>query len=508
MSGEEGIKIQGKNIKVTCDKEVKLKGKNIKLEGSKGITSGGKQLAAEGDKVMGFDVHQMVVPSGSGTAVVPLPHPYLGKLVDKLSSDVKIKGHNVAVKGSKSKHDHPMHNQLPGTIRFNQDPNKEGEVTGGTASKLKINGKEAAVIGSTVTTCNDVGVRDNSVIVAVGASIPMPVIINSKNMGEYEEEREEREKKRPEFTEVKWSKSEVTEGEGGELTAQVKDIEDGNLVTFQVWKERDDPAVNIAYQQIPGSIEGGIAKGIWGYRLVDIGEYGMPSEDPKFFFTAHSAWCPYKRSGNMRVKLIRPEIRDLKWEKILYDAEGNETGTEETDEIEYGKTVALKVKVKNIPDGETISIKLIKKDETASFFYTTANIINGAAETKWHVQFAKEWLESLEENKELQIAFAAEYAKRHTQQSSGFVKIVFGFLLEYILDEQKKNPKESYTLQSEDQSYSQQLTIQDDIKQGDEYISLLFKNILIGKRYTLRHDDGENETVEWENIPFIKLLGV
>lgn len=36
-------------------------------------------------------------------------------------------------------------------------PKCEREVTGGTGTKVKVNGKEVAVIGSQVTTCNDVG---------------------------------------------------------------------------------------------------------------------------------------------------------------------------------------------------------------------------------------------------------------------------------------------------------------------------------------------------------------
>lgn len=44
----------------------------------------GKQIAVQDDKVMGFDVHIMVVPSGNGTTTVPLPHPFIGKLADKL----------------------------------------------------------------------------------------------------------------------------------------------------------------------------------------------------------------------------------------------------------------------------------------------------------------------------------------------------------------------------------------------------------------------------------------
>ncbi|QQO09025.1 hypothetical protein [Breznakiella homolactica] len=60
-----------------------------------------------------------------------------------------------------------MHMQLPGTIKFNQNPKKEGEVSNLTAAKLKINGKEAATIGSMVTTCNDMGMQNNSTVIAV-----------------------------------------------------------------------------------------------------------------------------------------------------------------------------------------------------------------------------------------------------------------------------------------------------------------------------------------------------
>ena len=63
---------------------------------------------------MGFDVHIMVVPSGNGTTTVPLPHPFIGKLADKLSKDVKIKDKACATKDSVAKHDDTMHMQLPG----------------------------------------------------------------------------------------------------------------------------------------------------------------------------------------------------------------------------------------------------------------------------------------------------------------------------------------------------------------------------------------------------------
>ena len=181
LSTEKGSTITSKDnleIKTTkkagisCDKDTVIKGKNIKLSGTQGVTTEGKQIATQDDKVMGFDVHIMVVPSGPSTTTVPLPHPFIGKINDKVSEDVKIKDKGVAVKGSKAKHDDSMHIQLPGTIQFQNSPKCEGEVTGGTGTKVKVNGKEVAVIGSQVTTCNDMGMQNNSTIIAAGASIP------------------------------------------------------------------------------------------------------------------------------------------------------------------------------------------------------------------------------------------------------------------------------------------------------------------------------------------------
>lgn len=79
-----------KGIKITCDKDVGIEGKNIKLNGSSGVCVEGKQMAAQDDRVMGMDVHIMVIPSGPSTTTVPLPHPFIGKLDDGLSDDVSI----------------------------------------------------------------------------------------------------------------------------------------------------------------------------------------------------------------------------------------------------------------------------------------------------------------------------------------------------------------------------------------------------------------------------------
>jgi hypothetical protein len=116
---------------------------------------------------------------------------------------------------------------------------------------------------------------------------------------------------------VKWAKSKAKEGEEVELTAQVKDIADGNPVTFQVWREGQDVASGIAGVRISKPVEGGAARAKFTYNLP--GHEELPEKDPKFFFTAHSAWCPYKQSDNVTVELKRPELSEARW----LDRDGN-----------------------------------------------------------------------------------------------------------------------------------------------------------------------------------------
>ena len=368
---EDAMNIKSKkNTTLTADKEIKLKGKNIKLSGSKGVTAEGKQIAVEGDKVMGMDTHIMVVPAGMSTANVPLPHPFIGKLKDKLSKDVKIKDKKAATKDSVAKHDDSMHMQLPGTIKFQKNPKKEGKVTGGTSRKVKINGKEAAVIGSQVSTCNDMGMQNNSTIIAMGASIPMPAIINPANTEEWKRERDKAEKKEPKFSSVKWGKSSCEEGEEIELTANVQDITDGNMVTLQVFPEGKGPEDSVALAKFPLFVKGGSVSAKWLYRA-DQREL-PPDSDPKFVFTAHSAWCNFEKSSNsLEVKLIRPEIKKAEWQ----DEEGSSTS-----KGLVGRPLKLVAETKDMEGGVTFWIYDDKGREVTSI---GAEIKGDKAEAEW-----------------------------------------------------------------------------------------------------------------------------
>lgn len=378
--GATGTK-SGKGTKITCDKNVGMEGKNIKLNGSSGVCAEGKQMAAQDDRVMGMDVHIMVIPSGPSTTTAPLPHPFMGKLDDGLSDDVSIGDKKAALKGSKAKHDDSMHMQLPGTIKFQNNPKKEGEVTGGTSPTVKINGKETAVIGSLVTTCNDIGARNNSTVIAAGAGMPMPAIINPSNTEAFERERREQENREPKLSSVKWSAESVEEGEEAELTASVQDIADGNMVSLLVFPEGKGPEDSVPIASFQRTVKGGSLSVKWSYRA---NRSGMPPEkNPRFVFTAHCAWCSFGKSSNaLEVKLIRPEITKAEWR----DKDGKPA-----DKGLVGEALKLHAETKNMEGGVTFWIY----DDRGSLVTSIgADIQDGKAEAEWTYHYNGERLDA------------------------------------------------------------------------------------------------------------------
>lgn len=378
--GATGTK-SGKGTKITCDKNVGMEGKNIKLNGSSGVCAEGKHMAAQDDRVMGMDVHIMVIPSGPSTTTAPLPHPFMGKLDDGLSDDVSIGDKKAALKGSKAKHDDSMHMQLPGTIKFQNNPKKEGEVTGGTSPTVKINGKETAVIGSLVTTCNDIGARNNSTVIAAGAGMPMPAIINPSNTEAFERDRREQENREPKLSSVKWSSESVEEGEEAELTASVQDIADGNMVSLLVFPEGKGPEDSVPIASFQRTVKGGSVSARWSHRA---NRSGMPPEEnPRFIFTAHCAWCSFGKSSNaLEVKLIRPEITKAEWRNM--DGNPAVKGL-------AGEALKLHAETKNMEGGVTFWIY----DDRGSLVTSIgADIQDGKAEAEWTYHYNGERLDA------------------------------------------------------------------------------------------------------------------
>jgi hypothetical protein len=60
----------------------------------------GQPAAKQNDKVMATDTHIIMIPSPGGPVPTPLPHPFIGMLMQGLSTDVFIGGLPAATKDS------------------------------------------------------------------------------------------------------------------------------------------------------------------------------------------------------------------------------------------------------------------------------------------------------------------------------------------------------------------------------------------------------------------------
>lgn len=124
----------------------------------------GKPAAKQGDKVMATDTHIVMIPSPGGPVPTPLPHPFVGTLDGSLAKDVNIEGKPAAVVGSTATNT-PAH--IPQGGPFQKPPADRGTVLQGSATVF-IGGKPAARAGDPATTCNDPADLPAGQIVAAG----------------------------------------------------------------------------------------------------------------------------------------------------------------------------------------------------------------------------------------------------------------------------------------------------------------------------------------------------
>ena len=112
----------------------------------------GQPAAKQGDKVVGVDIHIIMIPAPPGPPVpAPLPHPFNGTLLQELSNDVKIQGMPAATVNSIAINSPP---HIPQGGPFQKPPMNQGKIMIGSTTVF-INKKPAARAGDTVITCND-----------------------------------------------------------------------------------------------------------------------------------------------------------------------------------------------------------------------------------------------------------------------------------------------------------------------------------------------------------------
>jgi hypothetical protein len=122
------------------------------------------------------------------------------------------------------------------------------------------------------------------------------------------------------------------------------------VVTFLVFFAGQNPDVHIPAFTITKEIKDGRAE--IEFKYIHPAWKPFPAEDPGFFVTAHSAWCPPIRSGNFTVRLKRPEVA----EAAMHNGEGSGTET-----AEIGEKVVFAVTFGGgVEEGAPVAIKLYK----------------------------------------------------------------------------------------------------------------------------------------------------
>ena len=203
--------------------------------------------------------------------------------------------------------------------------------------------------------------------------MPMPVIINPKNTEKWKEDKAKENNKQPQFTTVKWGKSSAKEGEEVELSANVKDIDDGNMVTLQVFPEGKGPENGFAYAKFPLTVKGGSVSAKWSWHA-DSREM-PPDQDPKFIFSAHSAWCNYKKSsGSLTVQLMRPEITKAEWQ----DKDGNSAS-----KGLVGDVLKLHAETKDMADGAGVRFCVYDSKTGEKVAEPAAKVDGSKADAEW-----------------------------------------------------------------------------------------------------------------------------
>ena len=125
----------------------------------------GQPAAKQNDQIVAVDTHIVLIPAAAGATVpTPLPHPFTGVIDGELSSDVNIMGQPAATVGSTATNT-PVH--IPQGGQFQSPPADSGTIETGSQTVM-INGKGAARMGDTATTCNDPADLPVGTVIAAG----------------------------------------------------------------------------------------------------------------------------------------------------------------------------------------------------------------------------------------------------------------------------------------------------------------------------------------------------
>ncbi len=509
-----------KTMGLTASGDITIEGSTIDLKGSTGVTAESMQIAVENDPVAGMDMHDIMVPSNSGLTKVPaIPHPYIGKLSDKLSSDVSVGGKAAATEGSMSEFGSPGHFPMPPGVKFAANPDNKGEVTGGCIDSVSINGNPAAVIGSTVSTCDDAGQKDHCTIISIGTVVTFPIQYPGQDPEQYRrdgglpvrvdspavygaEAAAYRDQPKS-LSSLQWSASQIEKGEEVTLSCATSGVRDGAAVTFSIYPDGADPEKDPPLQDIRGVNKGSRAEVKWVAKDIRKPE---SDNDMNWFFTAWTLYCPKEQSSTMEVTRVLPEFSELKW--FWIDEDGNE---QEVDKAESGSNIYLSANVKNLDDGKTASVFIYEEgyNNKKDFIHRKlVEIKDSMISCPFSIDIKKTRLEEMEENFELRYLFLIRSTNDgYKSEESSSIQVVFTTNIEINIDPKTLDRNDEFILKSTDNDYSQSLHIDDDKIPDDDTLLLHFSEILPGKEYDLiLKDSGSKERKIFRDRSFTKLV--
>ena len=148
---------------------------------------------------------------------------------------------------------------------------------------------------------------------------------------------------------------------------------EGDEVTLQVFGEGKGPEDSIAIAKFPLKVKGGSVSAKWKYNAD--GREIPPNKEPKFIFSAHSAWCTWQKSGNsLEVELRRPKIEKTEWQ----DAEGNSIN-----KAVAGEAIKLYAEVTEFEEGQGLTFTVYNGQTQEAVYEAGADVQDGKAEAQW-----------------------------------------------------------------------------------------------------------------------------
>ena len=203
-----------------------------------------------------------------------------------------------------------------------------------------------------------------------------------------------------------------------------------------------------------------------------------PDSDPKFIFTAHSAWCNFEKSSNtLEVKLIRPEITKAEWQ----DSEGKPTS-----KGLVGEPLKLVAETKDMEGGVTFWIYDDKGREVTSI---GAEIKGNKAEAEWTYHWNGEKLDA-----KPKYTFEVT-GNRCKKVESGDVEIGAKIIL-YLKTEMtyEVNGFDISLIKNEEETNAEKISFDKGKIEKEEIIPAKYTYRLIRKESKLEYDQGEVKT--------------